>query len=334
MRVRNICMVGGTGFVGRHIANRLADAQEKSQLRVLTRRRERNRNLLVIPNLNLYETDVYDEDELVRHFRGCEAVINLVGILNEPHKGAFHRAHIELVERIIAACRRAGVRNLLHMSALGADVDAPSRYQQTKAEGERLVHAAADTSLRVTSFRPSVIFGAEDSFFNRFARLLKLSPGIFPLPTPNARFSPVYVGNVADAFVRSLGNPECAGKAFELCGPRTYTLYELVDYTASVAGIERRIWPLSDGMSRLQARILGLLPGQPYSYDNYLSATVDNVCTVNALPALGIEPVGLEAVVPGYLGQGNARSQYDRMRMAARRHIAAKAQSEQRGKPS
>jgi uncharacterized protein YbjT (DUF2867 family) len=321
MQLRNVCILGGTGFVGRHIANRLAAPQERFHIRVLSRRRERNRHVLVIPNLYLYEADIYDEDTLYRFFSGCDAVINLVGILNESGKNGFQRAHVDLPELVVRTCKRAGVRQLLHMSALGANPEAPSRYQQTKAEGERLVHAAADDSLSVTSFRPSVIFGPEDDFFNRFARLLHI-PGPFPLPTPKARFSPVYVGDVADAFVAALGHPESAGGArYELCGPRTYSLEELVAYTARTAGIQKRIMPLGDGLSRLQARLLGLVPGKPYSYDNYLSSSVDNVCSHNALPDLGIEPTAIEAVVPAYIGHGSLRSQYGRMRQLAHRNL-------------
>lgn len=325
MQVRNVCILGGTGFVGRYIANRLAGREDQCQIRVLTRSRARNRHLLVIPNLSLFEANVFDEHVLDEYFQDCDAVINLIGTLNDRPKNVLQRVHVDLVERIIAACRRTGVRNLLHMSALGADTEAPSVYQRTKAEGERLVHAAADASLRVTSFRPSVIFGPEDTFFNRFANLLRISPLVFPLPTPDARFSPTFVGDVADAFIHCLGNPQAAGQGYELCGPHTYSLAELVEYTAEVTGTRRRIWRLGDGMSKLQGKVLGLLPGQPYSYDNYLSATVDNVCSVNGYPALGIEPTGVQAVVPGYLGAGSSRSQYARMRAAAHQSTQAQA---------
>ncbi|WP_309544672.1 complex I NDUFA9 subunit family protein [Alkalilimnicola ehrlichii] len=207
MRIRNICILGGTGFVGRHLANRLSTAQEKRHTRVLTRHRERNKHLLVIPNLYLYEVDHLDEDSLAYYFKGCEIVINLIGILNESRKGDFERVHAQLPERIARACKRAGVKRLLHMSALGASAEAPSAYQRSKAEGERRVHEAANDVFTVTSFQPSVIFGPEDSFFNRFAGLLRISPGIFPLPTPDARFSPVYVGDVATPLSAACSSP-------------------------------------------------------------------------------------------------------------------------------
>ncbi len=318
MRIRQVCILGGTGFIGRHIANRLA--VRNIAARILTRRRERNRELLVLPTVQLVEADAYDEDALVRQFEGVDAVINLVGILNETGSSSFRRAHVELPQKIVNACHRAGVDRLLHMSALGADAEhGPSVYQRTKGEGEQLVLREAGDALAVTTFRPSVIFGPEDSFFNRFADLLKLSPGVFPLPTPKTRFKPVYVGDVAEAFVQTLADREAFGRSYELCGPEVYTLEELVRYTAEAAGLKRRVLGLGAGMSKLQARVLGLLPGKPYSYDNYLSATVDSICDHDGLAELGIHATGIEAIVPGYLSHRNQRWRYNQFRRMARR---------------
>lgn len=318
MRVETICVLGGTGFVGRHIASHLANTRVR--MRILTRNRERNRQLLPIPNLQLIEADIYDEATLAEQFAGCQAVINLVGVLNDG-TGTGHRfedAHVKLPRRIIAACRTAGVERLLHMSALGASLDALSRYQQTKAEGERLVKEAHGEKLAVTAFRPSVIFGPGDSFLSRFAQLLRLSP-VLPLPTPRMRLKPVYVGDVAKAFVQSLEDPATFGHCYELCGPKIFTLRELVDYIAAVLGARRLIIGLNDQWSQRQARLLERVPGKPYSYDNYLSSKFDNVCDSDGLTKLGIHPTALEAVVPGYIGRQRAQQRYNDFRRMARR---------------
>ncbi|MCP1673189.1 NADH dehydrogenase [Natronocella acetinitrilica] len=322
MRMERVCILGGSGFIGRNLANRLLE--HNIAARVATRRRERSRHLLIIPRLELIEADVYNEDALTRLLAGADAVINLVGILNEKGSdgSGFRRAHVELTEIVLRACARAGIRRYVHMGALGADADnGPSHYQRTKGEAERLVLSAQSPELDVTVFRPSVVFGPEDSFFNRFAGLLRIAPGAFPLPTPYARFQPVFVGDVAEAFVRSLTNETTFGKSLDLVGPQRYTLLELVRYVATVAGLRRKIIPCPDWMSRLQARVMGMVPTKPFSMDNYLSATVDNISDHNALPALGIHPTAVEAVVPGYLSGGGRghRGDYDGYRRLARR---------------
>lgn len=316
---RRICILGGTGFVGRHLANALGDA--KVSMRLLTRNRERQRDLLVIPNLELVQADIHDPAVLRKHFAESDIVINLVGILNDRHHDGrdFQKVHVDLPRMVVDICRQTDVRRLLHMSALGAASDAPSKYQQSKAEGEALVLAANAQHFATTSFRPSVIFGPGDSFYTRFANLLKMAPGFFPLPTPEARFSPVYVGDVAQAFINSMDERDTFGRSIELCGPHTYTLRKIVEYTAEVAGHQRRILGLSDSLSRLQARILGRFPGQPYSYDNYLSATRDNSGPCDGLRELGIIPTAPEAIVPSYLSDFGARRRYDIFRKGARR---------------
>ncbi|WP_041381924.1 complex I NDUFA9 subunit family protein [Spiribacter curvatus] len=319
MRIQTVCILGGTGFVGRQIANRLANTPIR--IKVLTRRRERNRHLLPIPNLELVEANIHDPAELAHQLEGVDAVINLVAILNESSKPGrgFETVHVELVEKLLEACQTAGVRRLLHMSALGAAVDGPSRYQQTKGEGERLALAANGDDLAVTVFKPSVVFGAADGFLNTFAGMLKLAP-VMPLPTPNAKFQPVYVDDVAAAFEHSLTDRRTFGRTYELGGPNVYTLETLVRYVARLLGLKRAIIGLPDGLSRLQGRILQRFPGKPYTYDNYLSSQVDNVCSHNGLPELGVHPTSLEAVAPGYLGAGKSRDRYDEWRRDAGRH--------------
>lgn len=320
MKVRSLCILGGTGFVGHRLLNLLA--AEGRQVKVLTRRRERHRDLWVLPTVDLVEADIHDPAALREAFRGCDAVVNLVGILNEKGRDGrgFRRAHVELPRKIVQACRETGVRRLLHMSALHADAArGPSHYLRTKGEGEDLVHAAAADGLQVTSFRPSVIFGPRDSFINRFAKLLRLAPYFFPLACPEAKFAPVYVGDVAQAFVNSLDHPASFGQRYDLCGPRVYTLREIVELTARYHGLRRKVIGLNDTLSRWQARLLEHLPGKPFSLDNYLSLQVDSVCRDhNALPQLGITPTSLEAVVPGYIAGRYARPRYhDRTAVSA-----------------
>jgi NADH dehydrogenase len=322
MLIRRICILGGTGFVGRTLCNRLT--RDGYELRVLTRNRERNRHrLILLPTLDLVEADVHDEAQLSRHFEDCDAVINLVGILNERGRDGrgFQYAHVVLAHKVIQACRERGVKRLLHMSALNADAArGPSHYLKTKGEAEDLVHAAADDRFKVTSFRPSVIFGRDDGFFNRFAKLLKLTPLVFPLACARARFAPVYVQDVAESFARALANPASYGRRYNLCGPRVYTLQELVEYTARCIGVRRRVIPLNDFLSRLQAAVFDFVPGKPFSTDNYLSATVDSVCAGDGdLPALDIPPTALEAVVPQYLRGNSYRARYNLYRREARR---------------
>jgi NADH dehydrogenase len=319
MPIRKVCVLGGTGFVGRHLCCELS--RRKLEIRVLTRRRERRRDLIVIPSLELIETDVHSVADLSVQMKGCDAVINLIGILNERNRQGqdFAGVHGELPGKIAEACRYNRISRLLHMSALHASTDGPSSYLKYKAEGENAVHRWADQGLHVTSFRPSVLFGPDDDFFNRFATLLAMSPIVFPLACPNARMSPIYVEDVARVFADSLERKHTYGQRYDLCGPKQYTLRELVEYTARTMGMKTRILPLGDMLSRLQARILEWVPGQPFSRDNYLSLQVDSVCDKNGFSDFGIHPTSLESIVPSYIGHRGKMDFYRELRRAAGR---------------
>jgi uncharacterized protein YbjT (DUF2867 family) len=308
MNIRTVCVLGGSGFVGGHLISRLA--QSGRTVKVLTRRRSRHRELLVLPLVQLIEADVHDPALLRRHFEGVDAVVNLVGILNERgHDGSgFRHAHVDLTRKVMDACREAHVQRLLHMSALNADAsNGPSHYLRTKGEAENLVHTMAG-EMRATIFRPSVIFGPGDGFLNLFAKLLRIAP-VLPLACPGARFAPVYVGDVVERFMGSLEDPASFGKRYDLCGPRVYTLEELVRYTARVIGVRRLILGLPDWASRLQAGVFEYLPGKPISMDNYRSLSRDSVC-----PAGGTCPTALEAVAPRYLGNAGHYARLKRWR--------------------
>ena len=315
MRALSICVLGGTGFVGSQLCGRLV--RDGHALRVLTRNRDRHRELFVLPGVELVDANVHDPAVLAEQLRGRDAVVNLVGILNERGRSGegFRAAHAELARKVVAACRSAGVGRLLHMSSLRADPAAPSHYLRSKGEAERIVREAS-AALAWTIFRPSVIFGPGDSFVNRFAGLLRLFP-VVPLARAGARFAPVYVGDVVEAFARALGEPRTQRATFELCGPQTYTLRELVRYVAEVLALRRHVLALPDSLGYLQALVLDFVPGKPLSLDNFRSLGEDSVCSEDGLARLGVAPTPLAAVVPGYLGSRRRSLRLDELRRAA-----------------
>ena len=298
----NICVLGGSGFVGTELVTRLGRAGH--WVRVPTRDLRHVERLRVLDTVELRRANVHEPQILSQLFSGCDAVINLIGILNPSGRATFDSVHRALPAKVLAAARAAGVRRLLHMSSLGAGESAPSRYLRSKGAAERLLHAQPPADApqpAVTIFRPSVIFGAGDSLTNRFAELLRLSAGWLPLARAGARFAPVSVADVAEAFVRSLGTPASGGATYELCGPEIVTLEQIVRLTAQVAGLPCHIVPLPDGIARAQGAVMGLLPGSPFSLDNFRSLTLDCVCRADGCAALGIRPQSLLAVLPGYL---------------------------------
>ncbi len=313
MKIEKVCILGGAGFVGHHLAARLAE--DGLSCRIPTRHPQRHRDLRVLPGMELVQVEDLDSDGLKQLFKGCDAVVNLIGILNPGGDDGFRRVHVELVDRIADAGRVSGIKRLLHMSALNASASqGSSEYLRSKGEGENQAHTRGHSSMRVTSFRPSVIFGPGDGFFNRFAALLRSAPGVIPLACPEARFQPVYVGDVAEAFARSLLDRSTWERHYELCGPQTYSLRQLVEYTAGVMGRRVRVLGLNDSLSRLQARVMQRLPGKPFTYDNYLSLQMDSVCSSDGLSQLGIQPRSVESQVPGYLGNDSERGRYGQLR--------------------
>jgi NADH dehydrogenase len=303
-----ILVLGGTGFVGRHLVAQLTSAGRR--VVVPTRSRERARHLILLPTVDVVEADIHDPAALADLVRDAQAAINLVGILNEDRPGDFDRVHVELPRKLIAACRAGGVERLLHMSALNADPQGPSHYLRSKGEAEILV---ASSGLQWTVFQPSIIVGREDAFLNLFARLQRLLP-IIALAGAHARFQPVDVDDVATAYLRALTDDATRGGRYPLCGPSVYTLRELVAYVGELTGYRRPIVALGPGLSKLQAWILEHLPGKLMSRDNLASMQRDSVCDCPFPPLLGGPPAAIEAIAPTYIVAAVPRTRSARLR--------------------
>lgn len=312
MQITTICVIGGSGFVGRHLCQQLA--ARGYRLRVPTRDRERAKALILLPTVDVVVADVQDPAALAEVTRGCDAVINLVGVLHDARgKRGFEAAHVELARKVVAACVANSIRRLLQMSALGAATDAPSAYLRSKGEAEKIV---LESGLDVTVFRPSVIFGPGDSFLNLFACLTRALP-VIVLASPAARFQPVYVDDVAAAFVQALPDIRTFGQGYALCGPQRYTLRELVAYVGRIAGRQRPILGLNRALSYCQAYAMEWLPVKLMTRDNLRSMEIDSVS--DSVFPLGIKPQALEAVAPAWLATRTPRARYQRFRSAAGR---------------
>lgn len=312
-----ILVLGGSGFIGRHIVQMLVDAHH--EVVVPTRQRDHAKHLIVLPTVDVVEANIHDPAALRRLLHGCDAAINLVGVLKSrsamPYGEQFAAAHVELPKKLTAACREAGVRRILHMSALKARPDGESGYLRSKGEGEAWV-LAQQKELDVTVFRPSVVFGPGDSFLNMFASLQRWLP-LLVLGCANARFQPVYVGDVARCFVLALFDRSCYGQDYDLVGPKRYTLRELAALAGRESGHRRWIFPLSRQLSYLQAWVMEWVPGVPLSRDSFHSMQVDSVSS-SPLP-FGILPAPIEAVAPSYLRDQNPRGRYSSFRYRAGR---------------
>lgn len=320
MKPSNVLVIGGSGFVGSHIAAQLSEAG--IAVRVPTRNRERVKDeLILLPTAEVVKADVHDPATLQRLLIGMDAVVSLVGVLHDRRGDGFRRDHVELPGKIVAACAAAGVRRIVHVSALGAAPDAPSAYLRSKALGEAQIRDGEKLGIRHTILRPSVIFGRGDGFLNLFAGLARLFP-VLPLGGARARFQPVFVHDVARAVTCCLERPDTENQAYELCGPTVYTLQELVAYTCTLLGLKRLIVPLPESMAMLQALVLEHLPGHVMSRDNVLSMRVPNIATAphEPFPAVfGFSPTPLEAVAPEYLAARTPRARYGAMRVRAGR---------------
>lgn len=321
MNLERIAVLGGSGFIGSHLVRMLAE--QGKRVVVVTRRRDRAKHLFLLPTVEVVEADICDTAQLAAALSGCDAVINLVGVLQsrpgEPYGVDFRRAHAELPRELASACERLHIPRLLHMSALNASSKGPSAYLRSKGDGENWMFAESKR-LAITVFRPSVVFGPEDSFLNVFALLQRFLP-VVPLACPDAKFQPVYVEDVAKVFAHALADPASFGNTYDLAGPKVYTLRQLMKLAGRMSGHSHPILGLSTKYSMLQAWIMEWLPGKLMSRDNVLSMSLDSVST--APFPFGIQPAAVEAVAPVYLRESAACSRYTQLRDHAGRKAGA-----------
>jgi uncharacterized protein YbjT (DUF2867 family) len=310
MAAQQLVILGGTGFVGSHLVPRLA--ADGHHIVLLSRNREQHRELGVLPKVTVRSADVYNDDVLRREFDGADAVINLIGILNMQGRHTFQRAHVDLTRRVIAACHASGVNRLHQMSSLKAG-QGLSQYLKTRGEAETLVKASG---LDWTIYQPSVIFGEGDGLVSRFAALLRRMPAL-PLARAKSRMAPTFVGDVAEAIARCVDSNKLGlRRSYELYGPEAFTLGEIVRQIRDTAGLRTPVVPLHDSLGRLQSQVAGLLPGKPFSFDNFQSLRTDSVGKTDGYAALGIVPQPFTPWLPRLLGGSPLQRRLDEARAA------------------
>lgn len=320
--MKRILILGGSGFIGRHVCEKAA--RLNCRITLPTRRMANAKAVQPLPFVDVIETDIHDEMKLTRLVRGHDAVVNLVAILHGDAR-AFDHVHVALVQKLMRAAQGGRVPRLIHLSALGAAPDAPSLYQRSKAQGEAVL---ATSSMDVTILRPSVVFGAQDRFLNLFAKLQAVLPFI-PLAGAETRYQPVWVQDVAQAIVNALAARDelqihghrSSVPLVEACGPEVFTLRELVQLVGRLSGNPRPVIALTPALARLQAWLMELAPGEPMmSRDNLASLQVDNIASgvLPQLSALGVVPGSLRAIAPSYLRPGTTDAVLTRRRLSGR----------------
>lgn len=333
MTSRNILVIGGSGFVGSAITAKLCALGKR--VIVPTRRRERAKHLILLPTVEVVETDVNDAKALAGLMLGVDAVINLVGVLHSdtgtPYGRRFKAVHVDLARKVAEACVAAGVPRLLHMSSLGADLNGPSMYLRSKAAGEAAIRETVAEAVQapagaprvaLTVFRPSVVFGRNDKFINLFAMMQRYAPLVL-LGRADAKLQPVWVEDVAQAFVNALDEPRTyehnAAHPYELAGPKAYSLKQLVQYAGTVSGHARPVFGLPDRLAYLQAWALEFAPVELLSRDNLDSTRVDSVMHGPVAAELRVTPAAMETVVSAYLSGQSPKERYMHLRDHARR---------------
>ncbi len=273
----NFILLGGSGFIGRQLA--YAIANRGCRVTIPCRRPHRNKALLVHPNIRVVEANVFASDQLDDLCQNQQVMINLIGILHERKRGDFRKIHVEFIKTLVDACTRHGIKRVLHLSALGASqATGTSRYLRSKGEGENLIHTFGQKELRVTSFQPSVVFGKNDQFINRFAGILPLCFGFFPLACGQSKFAPVYVGDLVEKIISSVDDKSTHSQRYTVCGPEVFSLQQILQLLVKAMGLSCRIVSLGNTTSKLQARVLQILPGKLFTMDNYRSMQTPSVC--------------------------------------------------------
>ena len=308
-----ITILGGSGFIGSQLTAKLSKSTKR--IVILSRNELKNRDLLVIPNLEIIQMDVNDERSLREHTKDSDLLINTIGILNEMDKiNTFEQVHYKLVEKISRVIKANNIKRYLHISSLNADKNAPSKYLRTKGMAEELLIDHTSSSSNVTIFRPSIVFGENDSFFNKFAVILKYLP-MLPLACPSSRFMPVYVGDLTSFMISAINDKETFNISIDVTGPKEYTFHQLMKLTIKFLGIKRLIIPLNDILSRMQAYIFEKLPGKLFTTDNYLSLKIDSISKKGFKGTTSIEDV-----VPEYLNVASNKNRMAELRKKSGRN--------------
>lgn len=314
MKHKNIILLGGSGFVGKHLAIELA--QRGYQVTIPSRRPHRLNELKVLSNISIVQANIMDKDELKVLCKGHDVVFNLVGILNENKKNSFRKIHVDFINSIVQACKTNKIKRLLHMSALGADqASGSSLYLRSKGEGENLIHTFGQNKMEVTSFQPSVIFGSDDSFINRFAGILKLCRGAFPLACPDSRLSPVFIGDAVSAMADKVDDSASYSRRYPLCGPETWTLQQIVELISQSLNKKCKIIGLPNSLAKFQAMILQNLPGKLFTMDNFRSLQTPNTCKNGVQPC----STSLSSYLDGLPDLYSRRPSYDEYRKQLKR---------------
>ncbi len=304
----HVLITGGSGFIGQHLA--VALANQGYQVTIPSRRPQRLAALRVLSNINVVDANPMQANRLEQLCEGQQVVINLIGILHERKSGDFRRVHVDYIKQLLGASEKQGIERVLHVSALGADqASGSSLYLRSKGEGENLFHTYSQRRFQATSFQPSVVFGKGDQFINRFAGLIGMTPGILPLACPGSLLSPVFVGDLVKLITNSIEDPQSYGKRYPVCGPRDYSLREIIETIAAAQGKTCRVIPLGPGLSKLQAVILQNLPGKLFTMDNYRSLQTDNIC-----PDGGVGTTSLEFYLQRQFGVSPQQNRLDNFR--------------------
>jgi uncharacterized protein YbjT (DUF2867 family) len=314
-----VTIIGGSGFLGRHIVGALA--RTGARIRIAVRHPEKARMLQPMGDVGqimLVQTNIRNEDSVRAALRGADVVINLVGVLYNGGPQSFDAVHVEGAARVARLSATMGVKTLVHVSAIGADVESRSRYARTKGGGEAAVRATFPGAVIV---RPSVVFGPDDSFFNRFGAMARMSP-VLPVfgnslaEAGSTRVQPVYVGDVAAAIAAIVAKPEMArGQTFELAGPQTYSWRQIMELVCEMTGRHRVILPVPYAIAGIGAAFAQQLPSPPLTRDQLILLQIDNVAdpAKPGLAALGVTPTAVEGVVPAYM------QRYRRMGLAPKK---------------
>jgi uncharacterized protein YbjT (DUF2867 family) len=316
MQGRVVTVFGGSGFIGRYVVKRLA--AKGARVRVATRDPEGAKFLKpmgAVGQVAPVKVSISQADSVKAAVDGSDAVINLIGILSQRGRQSFRMAHVEGPQTIARAAAAAGVRQMVHVSAIGASAESASAYARSKALGEDSVRSALPESVIL---RPSVVFGPEDDFFNRFGAMARIAPALPLIDGGRTKFQPVYVGDVADAVLAVLQSEEYSGKTYELGGPEVMNFRELLEYILSETGRKRALVPAPALFLKPLAALMELLPSPPLTRDQLILLQKDNVVDDKALKLsdLGIEATAIAAEVPDYLIRFRNQGQYSNYKQA------------------